>query len=200
MKKLFTLPSRVTAPLFLLAAMVATSFLLTSTSCTVGADGRPGTAYIAFEWEHTKPEYIDCGTPAVPPNFFYGTFYRINPGWYTAYYDGKVWNGVAWGTYAWQADYEIWVNPGQRGGYGYNGKDGMNTYLTFVCSPNGPQLFRSESYLRKGAKEEPTRVYESDTPDGEQVIEYTVNEYTIKVTYRAVEPRTEKTAGNNPLN
>jgi hypothetical protein len=200
MKKLSAFPKRIKTPLLLFAALVATSLLITNTSCTVGADGRPGLAYLSFEWEVSKPEYIDCGTPAVPPNFYYGTFYRTNPGLYTAYYDGKVWNGMAWGSYAWEMDYEIWILPGQRGGYGYNGKDGLNTYLTFVCSPYGPKLFRSESYMRKGTPAEPTRIHEATTPGGEQVIEYTVNEYTIKVTYRAVEPRTGQAGGNFPLN
>lgn len=185
---------------FLIALFtVFSSLIFITPSCYVGSDGLPGLAYVAFEWEESKPEYIDCGTASVPPNFYYGTYYRINPGWYTAYYDGKVWNGSAWGTYAWEMDYEIWVNPGQRGGYGYNGKNGMNTYLNFVCSPYGPELFRHDDYLRKA----PEKVVSKDTMvDGKmnQVLEFESGEYKIRVTYRSVEPRSHSDKGSFPLN
>jgi hypothetical protein len=184
----------------LLLTMILTAGLLMLTpSCYVGADGRPGLAYIAFEWEVSKPDFIDCGTSSVPPNFYYGTYYRINPGRYTAYYDGKVWNGMAWGTYAWEMDYEIWVNPGQRGGYGYNGKDGMNTYLSFVCNPYGPKLFRHDAYLRKAPVE--ADIIDSEIlPDGDQVVEYRVDDYSVRITYRKAEPGRRSSQGNFPLN
>jgi hypothetical protein len=186
----WTIPA---ASLFLLAFI-----LTTAPSCYVGADGNPGLAYIAFEWEDTKPEYIDCGTPAVPPQFTYGSYYRITPGWYHAYYDGKVWNGSAWGTYAWEMDYEIWINPGERGGYGYNGRDGMNTYLNFVCSPYGPELFRHDDYLRKAREVVPSR--SEVNADNERIVTYQVGEYTVKIIIRKVAPRDHTTPGNTALN
>lgn len=184
-----------------LALFISGMALITSTSCSVGSDGRPGLAYVAFEWEGSKPDFIDCGTASVPPNFYYGSYYRINPGWYTAYYEGKIWNGSAWGTYAWEMDYEIWINQGQRGGYGYNGKDGMNTYLNFVCTPSGPVIYRHDAYLRKAPQENQTDFrYEIAEPGQEHVDEYQINEYTIRVTSRSVVPRTNPSGGNHPLN
>jgi len=183
----------------LIALLFVSGMLIITPSCHVGTDGRPGLAYISFDWEESKPEFIDCGTSAVPPNFYYGTSYRINPGWYTAYYEGKVWNGQAWGTYAWEMDYEIWVNPGQRGGYGYNGKDGMNTYLNFICSPYGPKLFRQDAYLRKAPVE--AEIIDSEIlPNGDQVMEYHVDDYSVRITYRKAEPGRRSNDGNFPLN
>ncbi len=193
---------RLTAPVLLMALILSLSLVITSTSCKVGTDGRPGLAYIAFEWEESKPDYIDCGTSAVPPNFYYGTYYRISPGWYTAYYEGKVWTGQAYGSYAWEMDYEIWVNEGQRGGYGFNGRDGLNTYLDFVCSPYGPRLYRHDSHLRKAPEAEHTRDADSPgfAPGIEYVEEYEVGDYMVRITARSVEPRSGKGSGNHPLN
>jgi hypothetical protein len=195
------LPTAKPSTILLMTAIALTTFLLlTSTSCKVGNDGRPGLAYVAFEWEEVKPDYIDCGTSAVPPDFYYGTFYRISPGWYTAYYEGQVWNGQAWGSFAWEMDYEIWVNPGQRGGYGYNGRDGLNTYLTFVCNPFGPRLYRSESDLRKAPVERETDIREL-VPLGEEIhLEYEFEDYTVKITARSVEPRNPDGSGNRAMN
>lgn len=182
-----------------LSAFLLFAILFTSTSCTVGSDGRPGLAYIAFKWEVAKPEYIDCGTPAVPPNFNYDTYYRITPGWYTAYYEGKVWTGQAYGTYAWEMDYEIWINEGQRGGWGYNGKDGMNTYLDFVCSPHGPYLLRHESYLRT-ARELPEG-YELISDNGDEiVVKVEMPEYVMRITYKKSEYKNLSLGGNFALN
>lgn len=188
-------------PFLALIAVLSASLILTISSCHVGSDGRPGQAYISFEWEISKPDLIDCGTPSVPPNFYYGTFYRITPGWYTAYYEGQVWTGQAWGTYAWEMDYEIWVNPGQRGGYGYNGKDGMNTYMTFVCTPFGPEIYRHESDMRKAPENDGDDADIEKITENEGVIEYQINEYTVRMTYRKVEPRgADAKSGNFPLN
>ncbi len=189
--------------IILMAALASTAiFLSISTSCYVGADGHPGLAYVAFEWEHVKPDYIDCGTPAVPPQFNYGTFYRISPGWYNAYYEGKVWNGQAWMTFSFSMDYEIWINEGQRGGYGYNGKDGMNTYLTFMCSPYGPYLKRNDAYYRTASPDDELAANTKGIPeiDKDVVREYKEGDYTIRLTYRRVDPIKNKPAGNFPLN
>lgn len=188
-------------PVLTFLTLLVSIILITSSSCQVGADGHPGSAYVTFEWEVEKPEFIDCGTTAVPPNFYYGTYYRISPGWYTAYYEGKVWTGTAYGTYAWEMDYEIWVNPGQRGGYGYNGKDGANTYMNFVCTPYGPKVYRHESYMRKAPEIEDYDQLKADIAPSEGVFEYQTEDFSIKVNYRKVTPRSiEPGAGNIPLN
>lgn len=188
-------------PFLALIAILSASFIITTTSCHVGSDGRPGLAYITFEWEVSKPDFIDCGTPAVPPNFYYGTYYRISPGWYTAFYEGKVWTGQAWGTYAWEMDYEIWVNPGQRGGYGYNGKDGLNTYMNFVCTPYGPKIYRHESYMRKAQDSDSDDTAREEVTGTDGTVEFQAGEYSVRMTYRKVEPRgTDAKSGNFPLN
>lgn len=194
-------PLRTKHSTFYLIGIVVLLMIIPVSSCMMGNDGRPGLAYIAFDWVESKPEFIDCGTPAIPANFYYGTYYRTNPGWYTGYYEGKVWNGTAYGAYAWEMDYEIWINTGQRGGYGYNGKDGINTYMNFVCSPYGPYLERHESYLRKlpdsGQIEENSERIDTDE---ETTILYQFNEYTVRLTYRNVTPENRTTAGNHSLN
>ncbi len=200
MKKLTLLPGSLKGLMILFAAGLTITILSTTTSCTVGSDGRPGLAYITFEWEESKPDLIDCGTSAVPPNFYYGSYYRINPGWYTASYEGKIWNGTAWGEYKWVADYEIWVNPGQRGGYGYNGQDGLNTYLNFVCTPYGPKLFRHESNMRKAPGTDDMIEVEPVIVNGENIIETTTKDYSIRITYRSVEPDGKFESRNHPLN
>ena len=149
-----------------------------------GYDGRPGRAYLALNWELAPPEYIDAGTPDIPPYFKWGQFYRAYPGFYTLYYEGTIHNGPVHGFYAWEIDYEIWTTRGEPGGYYYNGCDGPDTYFTIFCNPNGPY---TRSWMKMSEADAEITIVE-DTGDI-IVVMMEKNEYKMKLTYRKVEPR-----------
>jgi len=162
------------------------SFLVTLliTSCDRGYDGRPGRAFLALDWELTPPEYLDAGTPDIPPHFHWGQYYLAYPGFYTLYYEGTVCNGPTRVFYAWEIDYEIWVAAGEPGGYYYNGMDGPDTYFTVICNPNGPYC---ANCLKTTEADAEIEILEDN---GEEIIVMMEkNQYRMKMTYRKVEPR-----------
>ncbi|MFH2141477.1 MAG: hypothetical protein ABIJ97_03575 [Bacteroidota bacterium] len=156
--------------------------LFTLSSCYKGYDGRPGDAYLSLAWEVSKPYYVDAG-PEIPPTFRWSEFYYATPGVYYLYYEGQVWNGWRWITYAWEVQYEIWRIPGEPGGYGYHGYDGTDTYLTLVCSPYGPYEDRFEN---RSAIENEDSI---EISEKEIVVEKIQNDVGIRVKYSKVEPR-----------
>ncbi|MDT8308064.1 MAG: hypothetical protein RQ866_00940 [Bacteroidales bacterium] len=162
--------------------------MITNTSCYEGRDGLPGKAFLAVEWEVDKPDYIDCGTPDIPPQFYYGTYYRAYPGVYFLYYEGDFYNGQAWGTYAWEMEYEIWVHPGERGGLGYNGAHGPDAFFQLVCSPYGPYKVNTVGKTAGKILVKETYKLIEETENG-IVIEQKQDAYTLKITYRKVEPK-----------
>lgn len=143
-----------------------------------GHDGRTGDAYLSLTWAKEMPEYIDAGTSAIPPVFKWGKYYEANPGDYQLYYEGSVWNGFGWSYYAWEVDYEIWVNFGESGQpYGIDGRDGADTFLTLECSPSGPFPFNSK-------KSSSTNKYEIVEQTEDMIKVKQVGErFSIKVTY-----------------
>jgi hypothetical protein len=105
-----------------------------------GYDGRPGDAFVALTWQVSEPTYVDAGTGAIPYKFYYGNFYKIFPGYYNLYYEGRVFTGMYWATYSWEVVYEIWEVPGERGGWHYNGANGPDNFFTIELSPYGPYI------------------------------------------------------------
>lgn len=152
-----------------------------------GKDGRPGNAYLAVDWVDDEPDYIDVGTSAVPPYFYWGEYYRAYPGIYQLYYEGEVWMGNRWAFYAWEIDYEIWRNEGEQGGAYYHGRDGADTYFTLECSPFGPLVY--EDY--KSGDTKPGFEVLQDSDD-EITILKTDKDFNLKITYRKVEQRVNK--------
>jgi hypothetical protein len=124
--------------------------ILLFTSCRKGEDGIPGNAYLALQWNVQLPSYLDAGTAAIPPVFEWGRFYPAYPGYFTLYYEGDYYNGTAYNHYSWELNYQIWINPGEEGGFGYDGRNGPDSYLTIIISPFGPFTDRLNKSLPSG--------------------------------------------------
>ncbi|HOH99372.1 MAG TPA: hypothetical protein PLE85_02430 [Bacteroidales bacterium] len=165
--------------------LIAFAMIFTLSSCDRGRDGRPGRAYLSLAWEVDRPDLIDAGTPDIPAYFEWGRSYRAYSGWYTLYYEGRFWNGFANAFYAWEVDYEIWYEKGDRGGYDYDGRDGRDNYFTLICSPYGPGVDRytAKSSALSGSPVITTR------EDGSIEIVYNNGEMGMRAIYRKVEPR-----------
>jgi hypothetical protein len=163
------------------------SFILSScyTEPWYGQNGRPGNAFLSITWVDAKPQYLDAGTGAIPPVFEYGRYYSAWPGFYTFYYEGRVWNGQANIFYAWEVDYEIWVTAGEPGGMYYNGANGPDNYFSIECSPYGPWVY-GPGY-KSAALPEGYELKEST--EERIVIEKEGTDFGITLTYRKVVPR-----------
>jgi len=160
-------------------------------SCVRGRDGRPGRAFLALDWEYVIPEYLDAGTPDIPPYFHWGHAYLAYPGFYTLYYEGTVHNGPTHVFYAWEIDYEIWIVQGEPGLYYTHGCDGPDSYFTIICNPYGPYTLNSTKITEADAV---ISIIE-DTGDS-IVVMMEKNEYRMKLTYRKVEPRSKPAVGS----
>lgn len=151
-----------------------------------GYDGFDGRAYLALSWTDSEPIYIEPGTNAIPSLFYWDEYYRINPGIYTMYYDGEFWDGYDWVEYAWEVDYEIWINFGEEGGLFYDGLDGADNYFVVECNPFGPDVYLD---LKSKTINSDYEVLESSANKTSLLME---KEYfSMKVTYRKVEKRTK---------
>ena len=161
--------------------------LLMLTSCEKdywGYDGFDGRAYLALSWTDTEPVYIEPGTNAIPNIFYWDEYYRINPGIYNMYYDGEFWTGNGWIDYAWEVDYEIWINYGEPGGINYDGFDGIDNYFVLECNPFGPNLFLD---LKSKPLNKEIEVLESSENKTSLLMKKEF--FSMKVTYRKVEKR-----------
>jgi hypothetical protein len=155
-----------------------------------GSDGRPGDAFIALTWQVEEPNYIDAGTGAIPPRFYYGQYYKINPGFYELYYEGSIWTGQFWGFYAWEVTYEIWEVPGERGDWYYNGANGPDNYFDIEMSPYGPYVYSS---YKSGEMDSKYEIIEKS--DDLVVIVQKGEGINMKATFKKVEPRYELDKG-----
>lgn len=153
-----------------------------------GYNGRPGDAYLSLSWEAAEPDYLDVGTSAIPPIFHWDEYYRAFPGIYLLYYEGSIWNGHRWISYAWEMEYDIWEVQGEHGGYHYDGADGPDSYFTLVCSPYGPYVYDEYVYYKKGIDSvDVSEKFENIENTGE--VSKTVKGFGIKIKYNKVEPR-----------
>ena len=168
--------------------LIAVLLILSVTACQKnawhGSDGMPGDAFLALTWQESEPTYIDAGTGAIPPVFYWGDYYQIRPGDYNLYYEGSVWAGMSWANYAWEVFYEIWEVPGEKGDWYYNGANGPDNYFTIECNPFGPYI---GSTYKSG-----------ELAEGYELIEESDSTITIKVqkegqemivTYKRVEKK-----------
>ncbi len=165
--------------------LIAVLLILGFTSCQkawYGHDGRSGDAFISLTWQVGEPSFIDVGTGAVPPVFYWGESYEIRPGNYSLYYEGEVWTGSSWANYSWEVMYEIWEEAGERGDWYYNGSDGPDNYFNIECSPYGPYV--SNSY--KSSSLNPGYKLISESED-EIIVEQKADAMSIKITYRKLE-------------
>jgi len=155
--------------------------LLGLTSCQKawhGRDGRSGDAYLSLAWQVAEPQYLDAGTGAIPAVFYWGEFYRIHPGVYSLYYEGRIWNGMYWAGYSWEVTYEIWEIQGERGDWYYHGEDGPDNFFTIECNPYGP-------FISNGYKSTEVNSYKiEEQTDQRIVITKEMNGLGIKVAYQ----------------
>lgn len=161
--------------------------LLSLSACykeVVIIDGVPGRAYLAFIWTEHEPEYLDPGTFAIPNVFYWDEYYRIQAGYYTMYYDGAFYDRGSLVEYAWELDYEIFVNPGERGSPNYIGRDGADNYFTLECNPYGPWMYQD---FKSAKLDEGVTIKESSAE--KIVIEKKKSDFTLRVTYKKVEKR-----------
>jgi len=171
--------------------VIAVLLILSLAGCQkawYGQDGRPGDAYLSLNWEDAEPEYIDAGTGDIPPIFYWGQNYKTYPGKYYLYYEGRVWTGMAWGSYAWEVEYRIYEVAGEPGGWYHNGQRGPDNYFFLSCSPYGPYI--ESSY--KAAEINPS--YEIiEESEEEVVVKQTGDGMEIMMTYKRVEPKNVET-------
>jgi len=169
--------------------VIAVLLILSLAGCQkawYGVEGQPGDAYLSLNWEVAEPSYIDAGTGDIPPVFYWGQNYKTFPGKYYLYYEGRVWTGMAWGTYAWEVEYHIYEVAGEPGGWYYNGQKGPDNFFMITCSPYGPFVqstykdveIDSKYELLEESDEVITVVQEGDGME-------------LKITYKKVEPKKE---------
>jgi hypothetical protein len=180
--------SKISKSLFICIPLI----VLLMSSCEVnyyGKPGREGRAFLAVTWNYSEPEYLDIGTGAVPRVFEWGRYYPASAGYYTLYYEGHIQNGQQISSYAWEADYEIWRNPGEPAGNYYDGADGRDNYFTLECSPYGPYIYQ-DNYKKREINSKYLLLEESE----EKIVVLQKSGYfTMKVTYTKVKAgRSEK--------
>ena len=168
----------------ILVAIVIT-LSLSFTSCEKGEYGQPGYAYVAFTWVDAEPDYIEIVNDYIPAVFFWNWFYRVDPGIYSVYYEGKHNRR----TYAWELEYEVWENDGKRAEFVWiEPKDGPDAYFTVELSPFGPEVIYEEVEVEKQG-------YVDDSDDHpaeighEIILEKHQEEYSLRLRYKRVEPR-----------
>jgi len=153
-----------------------------------GQDGRPGDAFLSLNWSVAEPIYIDAGTGDIPPMFYWGQNYKTYPGKYYLYYEGRVWTGMAWGSYAWEVEYHIYEVAGEPGGWYYHGQDGPDNYFMIECSPYGPYIESSYKDAEIDSK------YElMEMSDNEITLKHTGDGMEMMITYKKVEVKNEVT-------
>ncbi|MEA3478752.1 MAG: hypothetical protein U9R60_11270 [Bacteroidota bacterium] len=176
---------RTTSRIYTVGLIISIAALLSLTACYKepcrGLDGRPGRAFLAVTWVDAQPDLINSGNSAIPPVFDYGRFYLSYPGLYRFYYEGRIWTGYAYASYAWEIDYEIWFHVGEPGGYGYNGADGPDNYFTMECSPAGPYLYMGAYYKSDSVA---LKIIEQSDEGG--IMELKGETHTMRMTYRKV--------------
>lgn len=173
----------------MLSVIVLLTSLFVLSSCEIDIfieDGHPGDAYIALTWSEDEPDYVDAGTYAIPEIFYWNDYYYIRPGVYVLYYDGMYNDGYGYFDYAWEIEYEIYINPGERGSVSYgDGRDGADNYFSLDCNPYGPYVYLD--YKSAPAKQDFSVV---DETEDKIVIEKVNTDYTLKATYTKVAKRT----------
>lgn len=162
--------------------------LLLPAACEKGDDGWPGRAYVALSWYGHEPEFIEIENEYIPSVFYWDEFYRVAPGLYWVYYEGSYRRGGRDYAYAWELDYEVWENPGERGRPFKDGEDGPDAYFTVELTPEGPEIYHEDASYRKSAEDGNTPEIISNS--GEEIIlEKQDGNFSIRIRYRKTESR-----------
>jgi hypothetical protein len=158
-------------------------------SCQKGDEPYPGMAFVALAWEVTEPEYLEMENPFIPPVFYWDWFYRIDPGVYYIYYEGRHRVGGKINPFAWELEYEIWEYEGKRGRhYWQDGENGPDAYFTIVCSPFGPEVYH-EKYTPEKSLLPDERILPAPGTEKEIILEEFAHSFGIRLRYRQVIPR-----------
>jgi len=96
-----------------------------------GPRGRDGQAYFSVDYHFSMPYSYWDNNPGIPDNPYLGDYYRTQEGDFDFEYFINPYD-------YWYGTYSIYRNYGGPGGsYGEAGYDGIDTYLTLYCDPNG---------------------------------------------------------------
>lgn len=105
-----------------------------------GRDGRDGKTYFKLNYAYGAPDYIDAGG-VVPYNFYWDSYYRTSPGYYTIYVEYFEYTRRGTIVYPFEVTVEVFSFAGELGGYRYNGRDGDNVYFELILFPDGYQYY-----------------------------------------------------------
>lgn len=171
-----------------LAAMLLL-FAFTFASCEKGEEGNPGYAYVELTWFGQEPDYVEMDNDFIPTVFYWNWFYRVDPGIYNIYYEGHERILGIRIPYAWELEYEVWENPGKRGKYAWEkGPDGPDAYFTIELSPAGPEVYYEQVSADKSAGSSQGNG-SRPKPGDVIVVEKQVKDFTMRLSYKCVEPR-----------
>ncbi len=172
----------------LLPGLFILVLLLILGSCEKGHDGWPGRAYVALSWLEHEPDYIELDNEYIPAVFYWDEYYRVAPGLYWIYYEGIHSRRGKLYEYAWEIEYEVWENPGERGKPFKDGLDGPDGYFTIELAPDGPEVYYEEFSPAKSATADENAgiVFRNDE---EIIVEKHDNNFTLRIRYKKVDPR-----------
>ncbi len=157
-------------------------------SCEKGEYGQPGYAFVAFTWADAEPDYIEIANDFIPAVFYWNWFYRVDPGIYSVYYEGKHNRR----TYAWELEYEVWENEGKRAKYVWvEPTDGPDAYFTIELSPFGPEVIYEEVKVEKQGYVDDSESHFLEVGQ-EVILEMLHEDYNLRLRYQRVEPRHKK--------
>jgi len=102
--------------------------LLIVMSC--GKDGKPGSAYLALNWDWYVDSYWD-DNPGIPSLIVKNREYNSNPNTYNFQYACSNASGNAW---YWSGTYKISINPGGKKRTFKDGENGKNRHYLFMLT------------------------------------------------------------------
>lgn len=110
-----------------------------------GTDGRDGRAFFKMNYGDFDPDYIETGG-VIPNNFYWDTYYKTNPGYYTVYFEyiENTYRGRI--VYPYEIEVEVFVMAGEQGGYRYDGEDGDDVYFELILFPDGYEYYHDIEY------------------------------------------------------
>lgn len=116
-----------------------------------GQDGRPGDTFLEIQpSQHFYVEYFWDNNPSVPEAFYWGHYYPTGGGTFEYEYALSD-EFLYWG------EYTIIPNRGEPGGYGYDGRPGLDRYFTLYCYSGG-------GYVDSYSKENGTQLLRDGKP------------------------------------
>lgn len=172
--------------LFFVAMLLALS--CSFSSCEKGEYGEPGFAFVAFSWVDAEPDYLEIANDFIPAVFYWDWFYRVDPGIYYVYYEGKYGRN----DYAWELEYEVWEKEGKRAEFVWlEPENGPDAYFTVELSPFGPEVIYEEVEVEKQGYVDNSDSHPMEV--GQEVILEKHHEgYSLRLRYKRVEPRNIK--------